>query len=243
MKNMQNYEGISYYPKVSQEYVYYYFPVHPLPQTDSNGDPMISIVGGGANWFLQASTKWGAPAEKVSELAKRLTEQGLIRSPMDLRPAPLKVKRAELVLQQEDGEKVLATSGSSGQYPFMAIFNTGLTEEMQHEVVAAFHGRKDALIVRYHATLELEHIVAMSLSGPVHMAGQQLNERSSTEDIAVWLEVQIKKGAIKVQYEIGETAPAQLQQRANKKIREEAVAEIQRFLRPVEIPRMNRSLT
>jgi hypothetical protein len=154
---------------------------------------------------------------------------------MDLRPAPLKVEKAELVIRLEEGEKILATSRSSGQYPFMAIFNTSVSEELQDQVVAAFHGRKEALIVRYHASLELDHPVALSLSGPIHKAGDDLTDASSTDDIALWLEEQLQQGNITANYEFGEDAPKQLVEGAKKRLKEEAVTEIQRFLRPIEM--------
>ncbi len=232
MKNMQTYEGIDFYPDISQKNKYYFIPAQPMPQTDSNGDPMISIIGGGANWFLQASAKWGAGAAKIEELTKRLQEQGLIHSPMDLSPAPLKVEKAELTLKTDKGEKILATSRSSGQYPFMAIFNTSVSEDLQNEIVAAFHGKKEALMVRYYATLALEYPVAMSLSGTIDVAGDYLNEGSSTYDIAIWLEEQIQKGSVTIDYEPDENAPTQLVEGVKKKLKDEAVIEIQRFLRP-----------
>lgn len=230
MNKQKEFKGITYYPDSDKESSYYYIPASPVPQTDSNGHPVISITGGGSQWFLQAGTKWSAPSEVIEDLARKLIDQELIQSPNDLNPAPVQVGKVELILNTLEGSQVLASSDSSGHYPFTAAFSTRFSTDVQKEVVAAFHGKKEVLMVKYYATLEIKHPVEMTLSGPLHQADDNLNRESTTTEIEAWLVTQIQQGTIAVTRQFDEKIPEHVIEQSKKKLMDEAVDEIRRYL-------------
>lgn len=230
MREQMNFEDIIYYPDSTKPNSYYYIPASAMPQTDSNGDPMISLIGAGPQWFFQASTKWSAPSEKVDLLAKFLIENELIPSAMDLKPAPIHIKKVELILKTPEQERVLATSGSSGLYPFTAVFNTTLSEELQKDAVAAFNGRNETLLVRYHAVLDKEIPVEMHLTGPIHQVRDNLTKESSSEEIQEWIEKQINERIFEITSDFDDETSSELLQKVHQKLIEKAAAEVQRYL-------------
>lgn len=230
MKEQKNFEGIIYYPDSTKPNSYFYIPASPIPQTDSNGDPMISLIGAGPKWFFQASTKWSSPSEKVDQLAKFLLEKELISSTMDLKPAPMQIEKVDLVLKTQTEERVLATSGSSGLYPFTAVFNTMLSEELQKDAVAAFNGRNETLLVRYHALLGKELPIEMKLTGPIHIVRDHLSAGSTSTDISEWIDRQISEGVFEINATFNDEAQEDMVREVHEKLIDKASGEIQRYL-------------
>ncbi len=235
MKTHKIYEDVIYYPNPIKENSYCYFPAHPISQTDTNGDPMISIVGGGTNWFLQTSAKWQVDTEQIDALAELLVEHELIKSTTDLILAPLEVLKVELVLKNENEDKLLASSKSSGNYPFNAAFNCAISETLQKEVIAAFHGKKETLVVNYHVALAFEYPVEMSLKGPIHQSNNDLNPESSRTSVAQWIEDQIQKEVLTITQNFLEDTPIEFVNEVRSQLIDKAVSEIHMGLDPMEM--------
>lgn len=231
MREQKNFEDLIYYPDSAKPNSYYYVPASAMPQTDSNGDPMISLIGAGPQWFFQASTKWSAPSEKVDLLAKFLIENELIPSAMDLKPAPIQIEKVELILKTAEEERVLAASGSSGIYPFTAVFNTTLSEEFQKDVVAAFNGRNETLFVRYHALLDKEIPIEMNISGPIDEARDHFKPESTSAEISEWIEEQVGDKVFEITTRFDDETPIELIEDVHQKLIDKAVAEVQRYLK------------
>ncbi|WP_452223651.1 hypothetical protein [Lacinutrix chionoecetis] len=235
MNEQQHFEGVRYYPNSSEKGRYNYFPTQAMPQTDGNGDPMISIMGGGNNWFLQVSAKYHVPEEILEALTQGLIQQELIQSSSDLSLAPVEVKNVELVLTSASDKTVLGTSKSSGHYPFTAVFNSSLTEDKQKQVVAAFHGQQDILKVNYYVVLNKTYAVDMTLKGAIHEASASLNTESSREDIKEWVEAQIEHGKIELISHFDDAVPEHLVKEVHEKLLDKVIAEIQMGLDPLEM--------
>ncbi len=235
MNEQQHFEEISYYPNASKKGSYSYFPIKAMPQTDGNGDPMISIMGGGNNWFLQVSAKYQVSTKSLEALAQKLIKQELIQSSEDLSLAPLEVKNVELVLTSASDKIVLGTSKSSGHYPFLAVFNSNLTEDRQKQIVAAFHGKKEVFEVHYHVLLAKIFVVAMTLKGAIHEANTSLNTESSKEEIKAWIETQIEKGTIEVISQFDKQIPEHHIKEVHEKLINKVIPEIQMGLDHLEM--------
>lgn len=229
MNDRQSFEGIVYYRDASDGSIYY-FPETPGPQTDSNGDPMISLIGAGPQWFLQVSTKWAVQDSSLDKLAEHLVNQEIINSRAELKQAPLEIEKAELILLAEGEEKILASSKTSGHYPFTAAFNTTISEQLQKDVAAAFNGKKDTLYIRYSASLNTATPIEMEMSGPIHIARESLSEQSQPEEIREWIDQQLSENSFKIEIRTeGNVAPETLQQ-IHENLMDQAVEEIQSYL-------------
>lgn len=235
MREQLNFEDLIYYPNSTNPKSYYYIPATAMPQTDSNGDPVISLIGAGPQWFFQASAKWSAPSEKVEKLSKFLIEKELISSSMDLKPAPMQIEKVELVLKTPTEERILATSGSSGLYPYTAAFNTMLSEELQKDAVAAFNGRNETLLVRYHALLGKGIPVEMKLTGTIHHVRDLLSGESFQTEIGEWIERQIDEGVFEITMNFDENVDEEMIREVHQKLIEKTSEEIERYLKQENI--------
>lgn len=229
MNNRKSFEGIQYYKDASGDGILY-FPDMPAPQTDSNGDPMISLIGAGPQWFLQVSSKWAVLDDSLNKLAEHLLSEEIIQSRSDLKQAPLQVKKAELILFMEGEERVLAYSKTSGHYPFTAAFNTTISEQLQREVAAAFNGKKDAFYVKYYASLDTETPIEIAISGPVHTVRESLSGESTTEEIKNWIDQQIEENNFKIEIKAEENISPETLQQVRENLVNQVVEEIQAYL-------------
>lgn len=162
---------------------FFYFPVTPQPETDSQGRPTLLSIPTGQGGFLQLGTHLGAGQDEGElieearrELVGRLNEPASpvetsgalpvppmhgVGDPLNilLEPAPMKVRQARLQLgkgeEDPSAAEVLAQSDTSGFHPFTALFNAQLNAEQQARVVAALNGRPGFLQVIYDASLSL----------------------------------------------------------------------------------------
>ena len=230
MENEKIFEGIRYYANPSMPNVYYFLPASPGPQTDPNGDPMLSLIGAGATWFLQMGTKWQAPSDILEELRQKLNIEHQDEAPILMNIAPISVEKVELVLYTQDDEKVLASSGSSGSYPFTAALNASIPSDLQEEVVSAIHGKAKVLMVNYHYIFEQENEVAMELSGSLLKVREELGADSTLENIREWVEKEIESGQLVLQVSHNEDTPGELIEDTRKKLLETATGEVHRFL-------------
>jgi len=162
-------------------YRFFYFPINPQPETDSQGRPTLLSIPTGQGGFLQLGTHLGAGNEE-SELVETARQELMVRmklpastvettgapsgpvmrgvvNPVNilLEPAPLHVSNARLQLGSgEENASVpedLAQNETSGFYPFTALFSVQLNAEQQAHVMSALNGRTGFLYVRYDASL------------------------------------------------------------------------------------------
>lgn len=229
MNDRKSFEGIQYYKDASGNGILY-FPDIPVPQTDSNGDPMISLIGAGPQWFLQLSSKWAVSDDSLNKLAEHLLGEEIIQSRSDLKQAPLQINKAELILFMDGEERVLASSKTSGHYPFIAVFNTTISEQRQREVAAAFNGKKNALYVKYYASLDTETPIEIAISGPIHTVRESLSEESSIEEIKDWIDQQIEENHFKIEIRAEENISPETLQQTRENLVNQTVEEIQAYL-------------
>jgi hypothetical protein len=231
MNHEMTFEGIRYYANPAIPNAYYFLPETPVPQTDSNGDPMLSLIGAGAHWFLQLGTKWQAPTDKLEKLQEKLAVAHRAQTPILLSIAPVAIEKAELILHTQDSDKVLASSGSSGSYPYTTALNATISSDLQQEVVSAIHGKPHVLLVHYHVLHQLEKTVAMELSGPIQKARQTLHAGSPPEAVREWIETEIHNGRLVMRATHDQDIPAELLDNTRNKLLNTATEEVLRFLR------------
>jgi hypothetical protein len=163
---------------------FYYFSTNPKPETDAQGRPSLMSIPMNAGGLLQLGAHLGlGSAENEllevlrSELSVRLRLPDLAaqvgagapasapglepKTPatLSLEPAPLQVKNAKLQLGNgSESAPVfvdLASSDTSGFFPFAALFSVQLNTAQQASVAAALNGRKGFLLVSYEAGLPI----------------------------------------------------------------------------------------
>lgn len=165
MINKTVFEDIVFYPDVENEGVYFFYSLSPEAQKDGNGNPMVSLMGAGEYWFLLVSSVWQVDSLSLERLARKLKQEKRIKEETSLKPAPVNIEKAELILITNDKEHVLSTSHTSGYYPFSAVFNATVTNEQQLLIAPAFTGSTGNVIVKYTASLNVPNTIKIQLSG------------------------------------------------------------------------------
>lgn len=228
MNKSFHYNGITYYPDIADDDRIYYLYEKAIPQTDTSGNPTLSLTGAGAHWFLQLGTKWQVPEARLEELRKKLTDEKEDTEPVDLLPAPVTVQSVELMLHANNEDKVLARSGSSGHLPFSAVFSASVPGHLQSNLVEALHGSAGKLVVVYHAQLDREYAIRMELSGSIAGASDRLTTDSTDDDIRQWIDEQIKSGTLVLQKDVDQGVPEETVTTMETKLYATAIDEIRK---------------
>lgn len=177
-----DFHGVYWYRSQADPLTFFYMAGEPTPERTPLGQPTLTLVVSDQGAMLQLGAWWQVTPELLVALRKHMSKQFPELDPalIQLSPAPVTVEEAELWLG--DGrrdDKVVATVHTSGFAPYAAVMHTQLTAEETTHVVAALHGRKGHLTVRYRMTLPVEVRVQSSMSGDVRQDISQLGANPS----------------------------------------------------------------
>lgn len=175
------FENIRYFQSRNEESVFYYLPLHLMPQKDTAGHPSLSLIIHGENSFFMLGVEWTPAAEVLERLRVKIIHDYRDFDPSLIRLAPAAVKsiHAELILHTESGKITLGSSKPSTTFPCSAIFNTSLTLDQTNLVMAALHQRENVLEVQYTVEREIPAYIQVVLNGEL----SQVPFKGATPDL------------------------------------------------------------
>ncbi len=231
------FEDLLYYKSSAQEGLWYYLPIRPRPKTDQNNRPSVSLIIIGDKGILQISSEWAANQNSLELLRKRIaTTNGTTAASIQLAFAPIKIEKAELIIAKDNHHVVLADSNTSGFPPYSTIFNAELTKDQQDQVIAAFHEQANNLLVRYHATRNIDATISIQIAGDITSSKVFLPPEASLTACKEWVQQAIEE-AILSNTQIAATSLAtSLKQSAEQAALEAAANYVQRFIQEQPLP-------
>jgi hypothetical protein len=215
LANHHQYQGIKWYLDDSVPQQVAYIPAAPTSQQTPQGDPAISLLAADHLSMLQVSSEWQVSDEQQAELCREIAAQtDLALDAIQLTLAPITVEKVVLALKNNQGEfEKLAIATSSGYLPFSTVFSVSLSEEQKAGAIAAFNGRKDQLKVTYHAVLEREIFVEVTISGDISQDLKQLSKSLTITDCLAQIERAIAQKSLKVDVSASDEATETLHER------------------------------
>lgn len=189
--------GLYAYPDPQTSEVFFYFPEVPVPETDADRHPTLSLLRFDQTSILQFGVRWAATSEQLDALQTALHTEFPNRPHLQLSPAPIMVDRVTVSLTDETGQSSeLKTVSASNYPPYTALFNLTLDAQATALAIAAIMGRSEVLTVSYGATLSMPISVEIQLSGNVQTDLQQLPKSPSLSVCLAQIERAIAAGRL-----------------------------------------------
>lgn len=167
--------GVLLFTSPGQPGTFLFVPAAPIPQDAGGGRPAVSAVRMPNGVLLQAGALFALTAQDTAALTKYVAQ---LAPPPRLKPAPISIVKASLMLTGSDGQaREIARSTSSLYPPFSAIFSTTLDAANGAIAIAAINGRAGVLSIAYWFTL------------PDALARQRrdlIGPQSRSADVASW---------------------------------------------------------
>ncbi len=173
------FQSLYVYPNDSGESdarAYRYLPLEPQPETSPQGHPTVLCIPTETGGFLQMGTHLGSTEASIEALRLKLAACLKLddTAGIDLQPGELRVSGARLQigsgadLSKPSVWEDLASSTTSGFYPFTALFHLQLNADQQTAVTAALSGQRGFLQVRYDAVVIIPAQAKIRIFGDVH---------------------------------------------------------------------------
>ncbi len=130
------------------------------PEVTGAGDPTLLLVESPGGGLLQLGVQLDVGESLLAAIGEALGPIEAARrapdgpAPITLRPAPLVVRAARLLLTQEGLEQVLCEAQPSGLPPYTALLRATLSREATRAVEEALHGQHGRLRAAYDVSVE-----------------------------------------------------------------------------------------
>lgn len=208
---------------------YRYLPLAPQPEIDLQGRPTLLSIPMGPGGFLQLGTNLGVAEASVAALRLELAARLKLEDParIDLEPAALQVSGARLQAgggadnPKSPAWENLASSDTSGFYPFTALFNVQLNADQQAPATACLNGRQGFLQVCYDATLPIPVQAEVRIFGDVRALLAELHALTGPpvapellKQVGRLLDLALEQGRLKVEKLTSDSAASGVMQRA-----------------------------
>lgn len=143
--------GVLLFASPGQPGTFLFVPARPIPQDGGGGRPAVSAVRMPQGVILQAGALFALNAQDTAALTKYVAQ---LAPSARLKPAPISIVKASLMLTGSDGQaREIARSTSSLYPPFSAIFSATLDATNGATIIAAINGRTGVLSIAYWFTL------------------------------------------------------------------------------------------
>ena len=127
-----------------------YVPAAATPELDPNGRPTLSVFKMPHATTLQLGAHFSLSPTNMAALIGKIGAQCPSLGAATLKPAPIQVQKAAVVLADNIGAQAeLGTSSTSAFPPYAAVFSLTLTPAQTAQVISAVGGRHGVLFVEY----------------------------------------------------------------------------------------------
>jgi hypothetical protein len=192
-------------PSPDDPYAWYFLPAHADLERDPSGRPMLTMVDLGTSGTLMFTARWASgPGELDALRAEIAARTGADKGEIKLSFAPIQSPRCEVLIREgAGGERVLATSSTSGYPPYHALFNLQLVGDDLATAKAAVSGRRGLLALTYAADLAGSRTVRARFRSRASDLLPWLRSRGDETDLRGLLEEAIRAGRAEILFRQG----------------------------------------
>jgi hypothetical protein len=170
-------DGIHFYAQAVRPDTLYYIPGEPVPEVDSQGRPMLTLLQTTNISTLQLGVQFTLDVATQKAALEQIAVEQSAFAGARLQPAFVRVLKVTMLLADSAGNLTELKSAASSSFPpYTTVFSISLNPEQAAQVAAAINGRSGLLFVEYSIAVPAE--AATTNAAP----GQQVRRA----DIANW---------------------------------------------------------
>jgi hypothetical protein len=196
-----DFHGIHYSRFLLDPGIWEYLPRSAALRRDPAGHPSLTLIDLDTSGYLLLTATWSAPEDELAALRTEIATQTAISSPDLVRLAFASVASPRCEALAGDGTgsfEVLASSTTSGNPPYDALFNLTLTDGQLAAARAATAGEPGRLAVEYQALLPVPvHATATFTAAGVAL-GDWITAQGGGPDLVGLLDTAVQEGVARV---------------------------------------------
>jgi hypothetical protein len=205
-----DFHGIRYARSLLDPSTWEYLPRSATLRRDPAGRPSLTLIDLDTSGYLLLTATWGAPEDELAALRTEIATQNAVPSPDLVRLAFASVAspRCEaLVGDGTGGFGVVASSATSGNPPYDALFNLTLREDQLAAARAATHGEQGRLAVEYQALLPAQVQATATFTAAGVALGDWIAAHGGGPDLIGLLDTAVQEGVARVRLDACEGDP------------------------------------